>query len=856
MATTGNQVNLGRICDGATTLGLSPAELLGRFNADRDEAAFAALVAHHGPMVLATCRRILPDRADADDAFQATFLVFARRARSIRDPGRLALWLHHVARRVAVRARKLAARRRRVEGAEPGELAGGPAVDDPHELRSVLDEELARLPARFRAPLVLCYLEGLTHDEAACRLACPVGTVRSRLARGRDRLRAHLMRRGFGPSAVALPPTLPLAVVPPALQALTVRLVLTTTARTAADVAAVLLARGVSNSMFITKVQTAAACAVATMSVVAVGIVSAQAPGGGPQANPANPLAIAPAPIEPKLDQATFDDLARDLELMEGNILGRQEGQLIDRVAAERLRIDIAALKRRSREDLKPPEVAAAGRNRVEKAIAELLKPQSSYADDPQYAADIARLRTLADAMIQQELRLDRPPGTATTQADPGGKPSVAAPPPVPAAPESPEAEYYRAATRLRQAQEKAVKERNQLNQQVEQALRALDATRIGKQEPAIADWTMTVKNPRIEAIMRQGKADVTAADLAQELAAAQGRIKELEAELAKQDVMAKDDPDQTKQSLAAGSKVLKPVTEEIKPTPAQTPAPAQDPAQVADPTRRDAPLAPTSPTAKPAPEPAPTVKTLNGSPTILMVTSAARDRVTMINLQTQERASLQFRQPLQLIRALDNISDLPSLEFLDRPTSEQREETKRIQGLVGLLLKGDAIEKVAVFDRHAMRWFEHDLAQPAAGVVTDMSTASTLVGFSVHSLWPTRELLVFDARDQTWTTVTLPEAIEGDIPAHSSVYGMVAFDAGRWLAIYSQAARKASVLELARPTPGPHTSRNAAGIRHFDDRFTNFDADAGKLVVPDGTLIRLFDPKTAAWTSINTAAD
>ena len=300
---TGEQ--FGTIFDGGTTLGLGSAELLDRFGVHRDEAAFAALVAHHGPMVLATCRRILPNSADADDAFQATFLVLARRASSIADPDRLAPWLHGVARRVALRARSLAARRQAIEGerAEPGEddpaeVAVAPPPADAFELRSVLDEELARLPAKYRVPLVLCYLEGLTHDEAAGQLAWPVGTVRSRLAGGRDRLRSRLARRGFDPRANPLPPNVPLAVVSRPLQTLTLRLALATGAPPAASLAAVLLARGVLTSMLLTKIQTALVALAATISLVAgaAGFVAARQPDPAPAGAPAT----APALDEPR----------------------------------------------------------------------------------------------------------------------------------------------------------------------------------------------------------------------------------------------------------------------------------------------------------------------------------------------------------------------------------------------------------------------------------------------------------------------------------------------------------------------------------------------------------------------------
>ena len=288
------------ILEGGTMLGLGSAELLGRFRASGDEAAFAALVARHGPMVLATCRRILPQQADADDAFQATFLVLARRAGAIVDPDRLAPWLHGVARRVSVRARTVAARRR-IEGDEPGDVAAPPPRDDA-ELRSVLDEELARLPAKYRAPLVLCYLEGLTSDEAASQLAWPVGTVRSRLAGGRDRLRGRLARRGLDPAAGALPPVLPGALVVQSLQTATVRLALAT-APGAVPSAVAILAQGVATSMGFSKIQMVLAVLALTTGVAAGAVLarrSEPAPVGGVgPAAAADPPAPQPPPQQP-----------------------------------------------------------------------------------------------------------------------------------------------------------------------------------------------------------------------------------------------------------------------------------------------------------------------------------------------------------------------------------------------------------------------------------------------------------------------------------------------------------------------------------------------------------------------------
>jgi RNA polymerase sigma factor (sigma-70 family) len=205
---TGALRDLGLLAEGEATAGLSDETLLGRFLGSRDESsdrAFAALVARHGPMVRGVCRRVLRDPADVGDAFQATFLVLARRAGSVRVDGSLAPWLHGVSVRVARRARAIAARRngRERTNLETPEI---PARDDRDaaELRAAIDEELRRLPGRYGSALVLFYLEGLSHEEAAGRLGCPVGTVRSRLSRGRELLRDRLARRGLAPASPSL----------------------------------------------------------------------------------------------------------------------------------------------------------------------------------------------------------------------------------------------------------------------------------------------------------------------------------------------------------------------------------------------------------------------------------------------------------------------------------------------------------------------------------------------------------------------------------------------------------------------------------------------------------------------------
>ena len=188
-----------------TLTGLGPGALLERFVASGDERAFEAIVAQQGPMVLGLCRRMLSDPRDVEDAFQAVFLILARKAGRLRDPSRLSNWLYGVAYKVAARARAQAARaraRERPVGEVEDRRPGSASLAD--EVGPALDQELSRLPEKYRAAILLCYLKGRTHDQAAQELSCPVGTVRSRLARGRAILRRRLVERGCAPAVVLL----------------------------------------------------------------------------------------------------------------------------------------------------------------------------------------------------------------------------------------------------------------------------------------------------------------------------------------------------------------------------------------------------------------------------------------------------------------------------------------------------------------------------------------------------------------------------------------------------------------------------------------------------------------------------
>jgi RNA polymerase sigma factor (sigma-70 family) len=220
------------------------SQLLRRFAAGRDEGAFEALLLRHGPLVLGICRRLLRDAHIAEDAFQATFLILAKKAGTIRRQESLAAWLY----RVAVNVSRTAARADACRRAHEREAAALRRTQEGDEARlpewqPVLDEEVSRLPRKYRVPVVLCYFEGRTHDEAARQLGWPVGTVKGRLARARDLLRARLCRRGLALSAASLTAALEMApaagAVPDALSSATLGAALAFSAGTVAPAGAV-----------------------------------------------------------------------------------------------------------------------------------------------------------------------------------------------------------------------------------------------------------------------------------------------------------------------------------------------------------------------------------------------------------------------------------------------------------------------------------------------------------------------------------------------------------------------------------------------------------------------------------------
>jgi RNA polymerase sigma factor (sigma-70 family) len=279
---------------------LSDGQLLEQFATGRGEPrelAFAALVERHGPFVLRVCRSVLRDEAAAEDAFQATFLALARKAGSLWAHDSLAPWLHQAAYRAAVHDRSATIRRRSHEhvaaALRPGSVAPPHHAND-DDLETIIHEEIDRLPARFRVAVVLCDLEGRTHEQAARHLGCAVGTVKSRLARGRKRLRGRLVRRGVAPAlalAAASAGGAARAAVSTGLAESTVAHAATASA---VPTSVAVITEGVLISMFLHKVKLVMTAAAVVAALAAGAVVLAQSGIGRPKDGTVKPQHVGP----------------------------------------------------------------------------------------------------------------------------------------------------------------------------------------------------------------------------------------------------------------------------------------------------------------------------------------------------------------------------------------------------------------------------------------------------------------------------------------------------------------------------------------------------------------------------------
>jgi RNA polymerase sigma factor (sigma-70 family) len=301
-----------RLREGQAAVAQTDRQLLEQFIQCGEESAFSALMRRHGPLVWSVCRRLLGNEQDAEDVFQATFLVLARQAGRIRCAGSLSSWLYGVAQRLALRARADRARRRSHE-AQAHRDSVAKAEDNLlwSELRAALDEELGRLPEKCRTPLLLCYFEGLTQDEAARRMGCKHRTVKARIERGRRLLRVRLSRRGLSLGDALTVPMLAhaSAAVPADLFEATTRAALLFTAgrtaeRGAASASVIALAKGGLHTMLLVK-----------SSLVAAALLMAGLFGGtaslllsqGPPATPPRPSLTA-APVKTPAGVDRFGD--------------------------------------------------------------------------------------------------------------------------------------------------------------------------------------------------------------------------------------------------------------------------------------------------------------------------------------------------------------------------------------------------------------------------------------------------------------------------------------------------------------------------------------------------------------------
>lgn len=399
---------------GAAALEGSDAELLQRFAVHRNEAAFVALLRRYGPLVWSVCRRVLAEEQAAEDAFQATFLVLVRKAQSVSKQASIRSWLYGVALRVALRARQQENVRRRREQETPSRPSGDTAVETSwQDVRPILDEEIQRLPEKYRLPIILCYLEGQTNDEAAKVLRCPRGTIATRLARARERLRFRLLRRGVTLSAG----TLTAMLTDNALSASVPPLLLTSTAQAvlmgAASVSITTLTEGVLHTMFLSKLKMASVFVLILVAIsgAGVGAYYLHAQTTAPRSETPAKKPAEPAPDRPAAKAAEKEADTLTTLMQERLKLAQQEVE-INQKLYQNARVDFEALVSASKDLLKARlELSTKKADRIAvheqhvKMLEVWVKSAQAWHERARgTAADVAKARyLLVDARIDLE---------------------------------------------------------------------------------------------------------------------------------------------------------------------------------------------------------------------------------------------------------------------------------------------------------------------------------------------------------------------------------------------------------------------------------------------------------------------
>jgi RNA polymerase sigma factor (sigma-70 family) len=416
---------------------LADAELLRRWVAHHDPAAFEVLLWRHGPMVLGLCRRLLRHEQDVEDACQSAFLALALKGGSIGKGEAVGSWLYTVASRAALQVRTTAARRETIDPVLLDRREAPTGSDSARELRAVLDEEIGRLPEPYRSAFVLCYLEGLTNEEAARRLGRPVGTIVSRLARARQRLRNRLTRRGLAPAAVAvlLGASATQAALPAPLAGEIIRsaALVAVGEAAAAPAAVVAMTKGVLLAMCMTKAKLVGTILMAVVllggAFCAIGIVTEaerskaqavmawQAPRARPTLDPAwrgGSVSMPHSPgmlpgtgsMSPAEEKARMKELREEVEVLEAQLEVKRAAVVAAKVASEAAEAALGPLEKMALRGAANEREVSQARSAAALARAQLLIREAEVREPA------VRLKQARERLTEKE-RASAPPPAA-----------------------------------------------------------------------------------------------------------------------------------------------------------------------------------------------------------------------------------------------------------------------------------------------------------------------------------------------------------------------------------------------------------------------------------------------------------